>query len=88
MKGAALVAVTLLFWCCECFLATNPLPSFPVPDNLDVYEQNTQNFFSNYENLYPSTNGTGKERMDKITYSIDILTHFFTSIVCGPNTGT
>ena len=61
MKGAtAVVALAVLLWCCEGFLATNPLPSFPVPDNLDLYAQNTQSFFSIYENLYPSTNGTGK----------------------------
>jgi len=64
MKGAAaVVALTALLWCCEGFLATNPLPPFPVPDSLEVYAQNTQNFFSYNENLFPSTNGTGKEQI-------------------------
>jgi len=61
MKAApALLAVAVLFWCCA-HIGANPIPPFAVPDTFSVYAQNTEDFFSYYENLYPSTHGTGKE---------------------------
>lgn len=38
---------------------TKGTSEFPIPQNMDIYTQDTEDFFSYYFNIYPATDGTG-----------------------------